>query len=67
LLVWFWKFQKGRVFSSPQAIKIRPENYGAVVTLPDGIGGTVTGLGDLNIFDLFPFLVKKARMDISKI
>ena len=27
-----------------------------IVTAPDGLGGTATGLGDLNIFDLFPFL-----------
>jgi hypothetical protein len=36
-----------------------------IVTAPDGLGGTVTGLGDLNIFDLFPFLVKKARMELA--
>jgi hypothetical protein len=36
-----------------------------IVTVPDGAGGTVTGLGDLNLFDLFPFLVKKARMELA--
>jgi hypothetical protein len=35
------------------------------VTAPDGSGGTVTGLGDLNIFDLFPFLVKRARLELA--
>ena len=36
-----------------------------IVTAPDGTGGTVTGLGDLNIFDLFPFLLKKARVELA--
>jgi hypothetical protein len=36
-----------------------------VVTAPDGPGGTVTGLGDLNLFDLFPFMVKKARLELA--
>jgi hypothetical protein len=36
-----------------------------VVTSPNGLGGTVNGLGDLNLFDLFPFLVKKARLELA--
>jgi len=36
-----------------------------VVTAPDGLGGTATGLGDLNIFNLFPFQIKKARMELA--
>jgi Protein of unknown function (DUF1214) len=32
-----------------------------VVTAPDGKGGTTTGLGDLNIFDVFPFLWKQKK------
>jgi hypothetical protein len=36
-----------------------------VATVPDGRGGTVTGLGDLNIFDLFPFLVKRVRLELA--
>lgn len=36
-----------------------------VVTAPDGLGGTRNGLGDLNLFDLFPFLVKKARLELA--
>ncbi len=31
-----------------------------VVTAPDGQGGTVTGLGDLNVLDLFPFALKES-------
>jgi hypothetical protein len=30
-----------------------------------GLGETVTGLGDLNIFDLSPFLVKRARLELA--
>lgn len=30
-----------------------------VVSAPDGMGGTTTGLGDLNLFDVFPFAWKK--------
>ena len=36
-----------------------------IVTSPDGQGSTVSGLGDLNIFDLFPFLWKRARMELA--
>jgi hypothetical protein len=36
-----------------------------IVTAPDGTGGTATGLGDLNIFDLFPFLLRKARVELA--
>jgi len=36
-----------------------------IVTTPDGLGGSVSGLGDLNIFDLFPFLLKKARVELA--
>lgn len=36
-----------------------------VVTAPDGLGGSVTGLGDLNLIDLFPFALKQARMEIA--
>lgn len=32
---------------------------------PIGRGGTKTGLGDLNIIDLFPFGLKQARMEIA--
>jgi hypothetical protein len=37
----------------------------AVVTSPDGQGGSVVGTGDLNIIDLFPFGLKKAKMEIA--
>ena len=33
------------------------------VTSPDNNSRTVTGVGDLNIFDIFPFALKKARME----
>ena len=36
-----------------------------VVTAPDGKGGTATGLGDLNIFDVFPFLWKQKKMELG--
>jgi hypothetical protein len=36
-----------------------------IVTAPDVTGSTATGLGDLNVFDLFPFLVKKARLELA--
>lgn len=36
-----------------------------VVTAPNGNGGMATGLGDLNVFDLFPFLWKKAKMEVA--
>lgn len=36
-----------------------------VVTAPDGFGGSATGLGDLNVFDIVPFVLKKARMEIG--
>jgi len=36
-----------------------------IVKAPDGLGGTVTGPGDLSLFDLFPFLLKKARMELA--
>lgn len=36
-----------------------------VVTAPDGQGGSTTGLGDLNVFDLFPFMWKQARMEVA--
>jgi hypothetical protein len=35
------------------------------VTAPDGQGGTQTGLGDLNLIELFPFALKQARMEIA--
>ena len=36
-----------------------------VVSAPDGKGGTTTGLGDLNVFDVFPFLWKAKRMEFG--
>ncbi|HMH15135.1 MAG TPA: hypothetical protein VK578_18685 [Edaphobacter sp.] len=36
-----------------------------VVTTPSATGNMATGLGDLNVFDLFPFLLKKARMEVA--
>jgi len=36
-----------------------------IVTAPDGQGGTRTGLGDLNLIELFPFALKQARMEIA--
>jgi hypothetical protein len=36
-----------------------------VVTAPDATGDTVTGLGDLNLIELFPFVLKRARMEIA--
>jgi hypothetical protein len=36
-----------------------------VVTAPDGSGGTVTGLGDLNLFDIFPFAWKRKKMALG--
>ena len=36
-----------------------------VVTAPDGKGGTATGLGDLNIFDVFPFIWKQKKMELG--
>jgi len=35
------------------------------VTAPDATGDTVTGLGDLNLIELFPFVLKRARMEIA--
>jgi hypothetical protein len=35
------------------------------VTSPDGKGGMATGTGDLNIFDIFPFGWKKAKMELG--
>jgi hypothetical protein len=35
------------------------------VTTPDGTGGMTTGLGDLNLFDLAIFPLKKARMAVG--
>jgi hypothetical protein len=34
-----------------------------VATVPDGAGNTATGLGDLNVFDLFPF--RAGKMEIA--
>ena len=36
-----------------------------IVTAPDGQGGSVNGLGDLNIFNLVPFALKQARMEVA--
>lgn len=36
-----------------------------VVTAPDGQGGSVSGLGDLNLIELFPLLLKHARMELA--
>lgn len=36
-----------------------------VVTAPDGAGGTHTGLGDLNLIELFPFVLEQARMEVA--
>jgi hypothetical protein len=36
-----------------------------IVTTPDFVGGSVRGLGDLNVFDLVPFALKRARMEIG--
>jgi hypothetical protein len=36
-----------------------------VVSAPDGMGGTTTGLGDLNLFDVFPFAWKKKKMALG--
>jgi len=36
-----------------------------VVTAPDATRDTVTGLGDLNLIELFPFVLKRARMEIA--
>lgn len=36
-----------------------------VVTAPDGQGGSATGLGDLNLIELFPFVWKQARMELA--
>jgi hypothetical protein len=35
------------------------------VNSPNGTGGSVVGVGDLNIIDLFPFLLKKAKMEMA--
>lgn len=37
----------------------------AAVSSPNGTGGSVVGVGDLNIFDLFPFLIKKAKTEVA--
>jgi hypothetical protein len=36
-----------------------------VVSAPNGKGGTTTGLGDLNLFDIFPFLWKQKKMELG--
>jgi len=36
-----------------------------VSTVPTGAGNTATGLGDLNIFDLFPFRVSKMEIAVG--
>jgi hypothetical protein len=36
-----------------------------IATVPDGLGESVTGLGDLNVFDLFPFMVRRARVELA--
>jgi hypothetical protein len=36
-----------------------------VVSASDGKGGTTTGLGDLNVFDVFPFPWKQTRMELG--
>jgi len=36
-----------------------------VVSGSDGKGGTTTGLGDLNLFDVFPFPWKKKKMELG--
>ncbi len=36
-----------------------------VASGPDGKGGTTTGLGDLNLFDVFPFPWKKEKMELG--
>lgn len=35
------------------------------VTSPDNNSRTITGVGDLNIFDIFPFALKKAKMEVG--
>jgi hypothetical protein len=37
----------------------------AVSTVPNGTGGTATGLGDLNLFDLALFPLPKAKMALG--
>jgi hypothetical protein len=37
----------------------------AVVNSPNGTGRSVVGTADLNIFDLFPFVWKKAKMEMA--
>jgi hypothetical protein len=36
-----------------------------IVTAPTGQGDTVSGLGDLNLIELFPFVWKQARMELA--
>lgn len=36
-----------------------------VVTAPDGQGGSASGLGDLNLIELFPFVWKQARIELA--
>lgn len=36
-----------------------------IVTAPDGQGGSASGLGDLNLIELFPFVWKQARMELA--
>jgi hypothetical protein len=36
-----------------------------IVTAPNGRGGNMTGLGNLNVFDLFPLPWKRARMELG--
>jgi hypothetical protein len=36
-----------------------------VVSAPNGRGGTTAGLGDLNVFDVFPFLWKQAKLELG--
>ena len=36
-----------------------------VVSAPNGTGGTTTGVGDLNLFNIFPFLWKQKKMELG--
>jgi len=36
-----------------------------ITTVAENNGGTTTGVGDLNVFDLFPFVVRKLKMEVA--
>jgi len=51
-----------RLGGAPQLLRF---TMPALVTVPDGTGGTTTGTGDLNLLDLFPFKAGSVEFGIG--